>query len=328
MTKSGADKTLTCAAVVIGRNEGQRLIACLDSLAKCPDMDRVVYVDSGSTDGSQKAAQKRGAELIALDLSVPFTAARARNAGIEHLRALASPPDYIQFLDGDCVMQCDWPGIALSFLDKHPDAAVVCGRRREQFPNATIWNAMIDAEWDTPIGQARSCGGDAMMRLRALNDVGGYDPELIAGEEPELCVRLRSKGWKIWRIEAEMTMHDAALTRLGQWWQRTKRGGYAFAEGAAMHGAPPERHKVGELCRALIWGLALPIMTLIAALVSPWGLLLLLLWPAQMLRLWRTGRPLRNSVFLTLAKIPEAHGALIYGLRRLRGAERTLIEYK
>ena len=55
------------------------------------------------------------------------------------------------------------------------------------------------------MGAARACGGDALMRTAALAEVGGYDPNLIAGEEPELCVRLRAAGWQIYTLDREMT---------------------------------------------------------------------------------------------------------------------------
>ena len=85
------------AAVVIGRNEGARLVASLASLG---GVGRVVYVDSGSTDNSLQAARVHGAQVVALDMSRPFTAARARNAGTA---ALDDPaPAFVQFLDGDC----------------------------------------------------------------------------------------------------------------------------------------------------------------------------------------------------------------------------------
>lgn len=68
--------------VVIGRNEGERLRQCLRSLL--PTVV-AVYVDSGSTDGSAKWARDNGAEVVDLDASVPFTAARVRNAGFQRL---------------------------------------------------------------------------------------------------------------------------------------------------------------------------------------------------------------------------------------------------
>lgn len=319
---AGAD----IAAIVIGRNEGARLMACLDALRG--QVGRMIYVDSGSTDGSQQAATERGAELVVLDTDRPFTAARARNAGLARLMQGAQTPAYVQFLDGDCALQPGWIDTAHAFLEATPRAAVACGRRRERFPEASVYNRLIDAEWNTALGQTRSCGGDALMRLTALRQVGGYNPDLIAGEEPELCVRLRARGWEIWRLDAEMTLHDAALTRFGQWWQRTRRGGYAFAQGAAMHGAPPERHCVPALRRIILWGLALPLAMALGALLTPWALLLLLAWPLQVLRLRLRGMPWHRAFFLTLGKLPEAQGALTYWARRLTRTRSRLIEYK
>lgn len=308
------------AAIVIGRNEGARLMACLDALSG--RADPVIYVDSGSTDGSVAAAQARGAQVIALDMTQPFTAARARNAG---LAALPADADLVQLLDGDCVLRDGWIETARAFLVDHPQAAVACGRRRERHPETSIYNALIDAEWDTAPGQAKACGGDALMRVAALRAVGGYRDSLIAGEEPELCVRLRAAGWQVWRLEAEMTWHDADITRFGQWWKRSRRAGHAFAEGAALHGAPPERHWVTETRRALIWGAGLPLTILVlAVLVTPWALLLLLVYPLQVLRLSRRGGVVQ-AVFTVLGKFPEAQGALQYLLGRRKG---RIIEYK
>lgn len=316
--------TGSLGAVIIGRNEGARLVACLASFPR--DVRPLVYVDSGSTDGSVAAAQAAGAVVVNLDTSVPFTAARARNAGFARLRAEGAP-DFVQFVDGDCALQPGWLTAARDFLLANPKAAAVCGRRRERHPEASVWNRLCDAEWDTPVGRAKACGGDVLMRTAAVQEVGGYDPALIAGEEPELCVRLRQAGWEIWRIDAEMTLHDAAMHRIGQWWKRTRRAGYAFAEGAAMHGAAPEFHWVAETRRALLWGLALPLAALAGLLVTPWALLILALWPLQVLRLSRR-LGLERALFLTLGKVPEAMGVLQYHLNRLRHRRATLIEYK
>lgn len=314
------------AAVIIGRNEGGRFLRCLASMAG--QVGRIVYVDSGSTDGSIEAAEAAGAEVVRLDTSRPFTAARARNAGLERVLEVAPDTQFVQFVDGDCEIRPGWIAAAAGFLMGHPEAAVACGRRRERFPESSVYNRLIDAEWNTPVGQARSCGGDALMRVAALSQVGGFDAGLIAGEEPELCVRLRAAGWAVWRLDEEMTLHDAALTRFGQWWQRTRRGGHAYAEGAAMHGAPPERHCVGPMRRIAVWGLALPLATLLGALITPWALLLLLAWPAQVLRLRLRGESWARAVFLTLSKLPEAQGALTYWWRRLTRTRARLIEYK
>lgn len=328
--ETAANCTGTCA-VVIGRNEGPRLKACLDSLKGA--VDRVVYVDSGSTDNSAHIARLDGAEVIDLDMSRPFTAARARNEGVAHLLGRGSPPDYVQFVDGDCVLDPGWIGKATAFLDAHPKVAVASGRRRERFPDVSVYNALCDWEWNTPVGQTKACGGDALMRLAAFTEVGGFDSSMIAGEEPELCVRLRKAGWTIHRLDAEMTMHDADMRRFGQWWTRMRRSGHHWAEGAAMHGAAPERHNVAGLTRALIWGAALPVVILAATLLlHPAFLLLALIYPAQVLRLASRygggGKGLTIAFFMVLGKFPEALGALGYGVSKLTGRKLSLIEYK
>lgn len=311
------------AAVAIGRNEGARLRACLDALSG--RVDRIVYVDSGSTDGSPEEAAQRGVEVVALDMTRPFTAARARNAGLAALSD--SPPEFVQFIDGDCALRDEWLPQALAAMAADPQLAAVAGRRRERFPERSVYNALCDAEWDTPVGPARAVGGDMLVRHAAITAVGGFRDSLIAGEEPEMCVRLRAAGWTIRRLDCEMTWHDADMTRFGQWWRRSRRAGHAFAEGAALHGAPPERHWRSETRRALLWGAALPALALAGAALHPAALLLLLAYPAQILRLApRMGWT--RAGFTVLGKIPEAIGAIGYYLNRLSHRQARLIEYK
>ncbi|NUB44942.1 glycosyltransferase family 2 protein [Fertoebacter nigrum] len=313
-------------AVVIGRNEGARLQACLASLKG--QVRRIVYVDSGSKDGSQAMAARMGVQVVALDMTQPFTAARARNAGLTALEG-AAPPDLVQMVDGDCEVVAGWLPAAVAFLQAHPRVTVVCGRRRERFPQASVYNRLCDREWNTPPGPATACGGDALMRFAPLMAVGGYREVLIAGEEPELCLRLIRAGGRVWRLEAEMTLHDAAMTRFGQWWRRTRRAGHAFAEGADLHGAGPERHWVRETWRALLWGAVLPLTALLLALVwHPLWLLLLLAWPLQVLRIARREGDWTVAAFLVLGKLAEAQGALGYAWGRLINRRTGLIEYK
>jgi len=272
--------------VAIGRNEGERLRACLASVVH--RVAHVVYVDSGSTDGSVALAQAMGVHVVNLDMTVPFTAARARNEGWRALLQLAPGLEFVQFVDGDCEVADGWLDKALLFLLQNPGYAVACGRRRERFPERSVYNRLCDLEWNTPVGDAKACGGDALVRVSALQQVGGYRDDLIAGEEPELCVRLRQAGWRIHRLDAEMTLHDAAMTRFGQWWKRSKRAGYAFAQGAWLHGAAPERHWVKETVSALVWGAVLPVlMLLLACFVHPAWLLLGCTYPLQIWRLRR-----------------------------------------
>lgn len=316
--------------VAIGRNEGERLIRCLASLAR--EGGPIVYVDSGSTDGSVAAAEAAGAVVRALDMSSPFTAARARNAGLAHLASIAPDTDYVQFIDGDCELVSGWAAAARAYLDAHPEAAAVCGRLRERRPEASIYNRLCDAEWATPPGDAVACGGIAMMRRGAVELAGGFRESLIAGEEPELCVRLREAGWRIRRLDAEMASHDAAMHRFGQWWRRMVRGGYAFAEVSRLHRASPKRIWARETARALLWSALAP-LALLLGLLHPAFLLLLLAYPAQVLRLTLRDRRGRTDAFIlalfsVLSKFPESLGVLRYWLSRLLRRGPRLIEYK
>ena len=322
---------LKFGAIAIGRNEGDRLKRCLQSLSAAAI---VIYVDSGSSDGSLQCAQELGAKVVELDLKLPFTAARARNAGLKLLREIAPDLSFVQFVDGDCEVRQDWHLHALSFLEAHKDFAVVCGRRRERYHERSIYNWLCDQEWNGPVGEVSGCGGDAMMRTFALNAMGGFREDMIAGEEPELCVRLRAASWRIWRLPDEMTLHDAAMTRFGQWWRRSVRAGYAFAQGAYLHGAPPERHWVWESRRAWLWGVWLPLACLaVSVMFPPWGLAAWLFYPLQMLR-----QAVRNpgqlsdravlAFFQVLGRFPEGFGQLKFLRDRLLGAQTALVEYK
>lgn len=137
-------------------------------------------------------------------------------------------------------MDASWFGHASRHMQANPQGRIVFGRRREGFPERSACNALCDRKWNSPPGEARECGGDAFVRIHALNDVGGYESSLIAGEESEMCVRLRARGWLIWRLDRERTLHDANTTELRQRWRRNKRAGHVFAKIAILHWRSPQ----------------------------------------------------------------------------------------
>jgi hypothetical protein len=292
-----------------------------------------VYVDSGSIDGSVQWARECSVDVIELDMRIPFTAARARNVSFRRVREIAPDLTYVQFVDGDCEVQRDWHQQALSFLESHEDVAVVCGRR-ERYPERSVYNWLCDQEWNGPVGEVQMCGGDAMMRVTAVDAVGGYRDDMIAGEDSELCIRMRAAGWRIWRLPVEMTLHDADMTRFAQWWRRTVQCGYNFAERAHLHGAMPERYGVWESCRSSIWGVWLPPVCLALELtLGPWGWTAWLIYPLQMLRqTLRSSGTMRDrtrlALFQVLARFPEGLGQIRFLRDRLLGRRTRLIEYQ
>jgi cellulose synthase/poly-beta-1,6-N-acetylglucosamine synthase-like glycosyltransferase len=327
--------------VVIGRNEGERLGRCLASVQSIANR---VYVDSGSTDGSIGMARGEGVTVVELTTPPNFTAARARNAGL--LRLLADNPnlEFVQMVDGDCEVQPTWISEALAALRSEPDLALVFGRRRERHPERSIFNALCDDEWNVPIGDAPGCGGDALFRVKALQEVNYYNPTMIAGEDTEMSMRLRKRGWRLRRIDSEMTLHDAAMTRFGQWWNRTLRSGHAFGEMAFLH--PDARNPDWpRMVRSIVfWGGAMPaalvLMLLLSIVWSPLflgaALLALLPWPLRMVQLIRRQRDRglsssiarASGVLLMVGKVPQFMGLAGYHANRLSGRASSLIEYK
>jgi GT2 family glycosyltransferase len=331
--------------VAIGRNEGERLRRCLLSLLdRGPDWP-LVYVDSGSTDGSVELARSLGVSVVELDMSRPFSAARARNAGFERLKQIAPQIAFAMFLDGDCEVAAGWIERARAEMATSPKLAVVCGRRRELFPEQSIYNRLADLEWDTPIGEASACGGDSLMRAEAFESVGGFDPTAAAGEEPELCQRLRQNGWSIRRIDAEMTRHDLGMTRFRQWWRRQYRTGY---NGLDILTRFPGREQLfaRDLSRSRLWGIGWPLgvigVGLVGFVLGGWklGLVFAILASLTMvLQIARLALKVRKKVdglrtalaygaLTMVAKWANLAGQAGYTLDRRRGQSARLIEYK
>jgi len=322
------------AVIVIGRNEATRLGDCLDSISSLSS--RAIYVDSGSSDRSPDLARLRGVKVIELK-DGPFTAARGRQVGVQEI--LSSCPDtrYIQFVDGDCVVQAGWLEHAVKFLDEHSDVAVVVGRLRERYADKSLLLRLVNVDWDLPTGEIDAIGGICMMRASALRDVGGWRTDLIAGEELDLGARLRAVGWRLVRLPDEMALHDMGIETIGEFWRRSVRSGFSYTELAFLHGRSRYRRWMRRAIGNLFYGAVLPVVFLAFAMtwfpgalaVAPLYLILL-----ARVTMWRVRRgddlklAFLYSLMLVFCKCASAIGTIKYLNTRLTGKERRLIEYK
>ncbi len=316
--------------VIIGRNEGERLKLCLASV--CRAGASFVYVDLGSTDGSQAAAYRIGAQVVDLDMSQPFTAARARNAGFTALLARNPAIEYVQFIDGDCELVDGWLETAHAFLAAHSDVAIVSGRNRERYPERSVYNRLCDIEWNTPVGETRVCGGNFLARVEAFKSVGGFRDTLIAGEEPDLCLRLSERGWRIWRLDQEMTLHDAAIFTMRQAWRRAVRSGHAFAEVSWLHRDEAfDWHR--SVWSAVAWT-GLLTVSLAGSMFDYRALLGVLVYLAQVVRIgFLSPQPERRPDFaygliIMTSKVAETVGIAKYLANAMLHRSSNLIEYK
>lgn len=321
-------------AVIIGRNEGERLKRCLQSVL--PYTEHIVYVDSGSSDGSADYARSLGIGVVELDSQFPFSAARARNEGFDYLVKRFPDLRCIQFVDGDCEMEGDWLTYAEMFLLENPDCAIVAGKVAERDPQRSIYHRLCDMEWQVPHGEVLACGGIFCVKTEAFLEVGGFVTQVVAGEEPELCYRLRQRKRKIVRTAHPMVLHDAEITRFGQWWKRAERSGYAYAQGMLLHGLETERYCVRETVGIWFWSIFFLLTSTGAAIASPKAAIMaLLLYFAQFLRIsWKKYRDIRvftyslaYAYFVLLGKWPQLVGQLrcFFNFSQRRHA---IIEYK
>ncbi len=323
--------------VTIGRNEGERLRRCLDSLVGrgMP----VVYVDGNSSDGSVELARSMGSEVIVEDPSAANCVANARNAGFERLCQIDPEVRFVQFIDADCEVIEGWLERGRRVLEDRVDVALVTGRRRERHREQSIYNRLADIEWDIPTGEIKATHGDFLIRAGAFRQVGGFDPTVRVSEDHELCLRLRKAGWILLRVGAEMSLHDMAMTRFGQWWRRGIRTGYGYGQGALIHGAPPERHCVHDVHSCIFWGIVLPLLILVAAVCTHGlGLLLALAYPLQIVRIAiryrKAGMPPRDAWLYgwscTVGRLAQTIGLLGFWGERLaaRDGRGRVITYK
>lgn len=327
------------SVVIIGRNEGQRLGRCLASVIAShtpPVVSETIYVDSGSLDGSPALAAQMGAQVVVLD-SPNCTAALGRNAG---WRLAAS--DLVLFLDGDTILDPDFLRLAVDALSTDVQLAAVWGHRREIHPERSIYNRILDLDWAVRPGITEYCGGDVLMRREVLAEAGGYDATLIAGEEPELCRRLRMKGYRILHIDAPMTGHDLAITRLAQYWKRATRAGHAYAEVSKRFRGTPDPFWTAD-CQRNYRRCAFWVLTVLGAaatsiavrsslpMLAWFGLLFVLsvrsAWKAR----WKSSNALTlflYGVHSHLQQLPICVGQLKFALQSGRRANPKLIEYK
>lgn len=323
--------------VVIGRNEGARLARCLESLRQigCP----TVYVDSGSSDRSVAVAAALGIETVALPNDQQLSAARARNEGFARLLAKHPHVHFVQFLDGDSTLLPGWIEAGRRELSQDPRRAAVVGHVLERDPAGSAYNRLCAMEWRSAPGEVKNyglLGGISMMRADVFRSLGGFRPDVIAGEEPELGVRMALAGYKVVKIDRPMAVHDASLSSFRQWWRRAVRGGHAIGQRSDIHGRSALKDCVRERYSTLFWGIGLPLLILLAALPTRGAsFILLAAYLVLGFRIWRFRRSMGEgmadaalyAVFIVVAKFANGVGLVKYFLRRLSGRY-VIIEYK
>lgn len=324
-------------AVVIGRNEAERLPDALQSVSAAGIA--AIYVDSASSDDSVAIGRRLAEAVLELDAKIPLSAARARNEGLAALIARHPGLEHVLFLDGDCALLPGFIEGALATLDARPELAVVVGKLQERPAPENIFSRLAALEWSSATGDITNFNnlvGIMVVRIRDFLSVGGFNPRIIAGEDPEFGVRQALAGRVVTKIDLPMAVHDAGITQMGQWWTRSVRAGHALAQRYMLHGSSPVQDCKRDFFSTIFWGIAVPAAALLLAWPT-YGLSLLLLFGYPYLG-WRIFQYYRRrgashwdawlgTRFGLYSKFANALGLLRYFRRRLTG-EIKIIEYK
>ncbi len=323
--------------VVIGRNEGERLRHCLNALLIFSNP--IIYVDSGSSDSSCKIARSMGCIVHELSADKPFSAARARNEGFDKLIQLYPDVSYVQFLDGDCIIDSHWPSHAEEYLDTHPECAAVVGILKEINSINNIYKSLISIEWARTSGEIVDFGeflGNHLIRSSAFKQVGGFNPNVIAGEDSELGVRLVLAGYQLHKIDIDMCKHDAEIKNFKQWWRRSVRAGHAIAQRAYLNGKTPLKDCIRERRSTIFWAIIIPLITIsMGPFIGYYSLILL---SGYLLIGYRTYRyslakgathkiAVLRGIDIILTKFANAIGLILF-YKNLARNNYQIIEYK
>lgn len=293
-----------------------------------------VYCDCRSSDGSEEIARQASVVTTSVPTGLTLSAAQARNLGMARLIELSPGVQFIQFVDGDCLLDADWLQAGLDELAMNPRIGAVWGFRSEIAPEASLFNRLADIEWRIPLaGETLHFGGDVLIRRDAIERAGGYDPEVVASEDHELSVRIANAGYSIYRLDRTATRHDSRMHSPRQWWRKCQRRGVGLMQVYRKHRRSRE---LGEIVKAVFWGLLIPIFMSVMAWWHPqWLAGLVVLTLARVLRVAMArrspavgaGARILWGMHCVLSRTPSAIGILSTALRACFGRRAKVRDY-
>lgn len=252
--------------VVIGYNEESTIGACLESAHRAATAAGIayelIYVDGGSRDASLDIARAIP-EVRVLGGDRPRRAAENRNLGLRHARGT-----FVQFVDGDMVLDPAWIATARDYLQEHPQVGIVYGRLREA--NQSRLFQALQHDWAPVTGEVPFCGGAATHRRDVIEKVGGFPEDVGYGEEPYMCWRIRrEQNVKIVQLEAPMALHDLGHRSFKDYWRQHVRNGSAYIEIATRCFRSDDKLWLREVVSIVAWNTVLVLWVVVIA-VAPW----------------------------------------------------------
>lgn len=232
-----APDTLSDVTVIVpAKNAARSIDACLAALAaNLPGASReIIVVDNGSTDDTVQRARGHGVRV--LEVPQGFVS-RIRNEG-----ARSASGGIVAFIDADCLVLPEWYDAVVTGL-ADPSVGIV-GCRHEVPADATwcqsVWHEAQmrrEAEGDRV---SYVPAGNCAMRRELFLTLNGFDERLETGEDPDLCVRVAQRGYRVATVRTMRCIHLgepatlAAVFRRERWHGRGARFFYAGGRVAAV----------------------------------------------------------------------------------------------
>ncbi len=207
----------------------------------------VIVVDDGSSDETEEELPRRYGDRVRYLRQANQGPSVARNTGIE-----AAQGEYIAFLDSDDLWDHRKLSIQVEALADKPQYGFVYSACR----NVTADGMMTAC---TPIATHRGRTGDnfalmlechpimtsaIMVRRCVLHEVGGFDPDILSGQDTDLWLRLsmRHEGLFLRRRLVSLRLHPRTLSRHALATGLRARGSARTYE-KLIRGLPPEREE-------------------------------------------------------------------------------------
>jgi len=189
--------------VIPVKDAAQHVRRCIASIVANDyprDQVEVLVIDNDSSDGSAEAARDAGATVLR---SSARSVAELRNQAASQPRG-----SILAFVDADHEIDRHWVRTALEVLSAADIGATGAPYLTDPLPN---WvQRQYDAMRSRPVarGEVQWLGsGNLAIKKDVFDDVGGFDEQLTACEDVDLCNRLRAAGHRIVADPAMRSVH-------------------------------------------------------------------------------------------------------------------------
>ena len=205
------------AVAVVSHNTREFLASCVASTQGQGALETIV-VDSGSSDGS---AEMVAADFPEVRLEIVHNRGYGAGANVAFRQTTA---EVILLLNADTQLTTGAAAGLAEYLGRHPRVAVagprIVGldgrvqRTARRFPTAievlkeeTGLHRLVDSH--PSAGSVDWVLGAALaVRASAFHEVGGFDESFyMYGEETDLCMRLKGRGWQIHYVPSASVIH-------------------------------------------------------------------------------------------------------------------------